>query len=109
MYNRKDSKGRCLHRGEVERKGGLYQFSYIDTDHVRRFIYARTLKELREKETGIIKDLTDGINTSASHNMTLDQLFELFMETKNYLSLSTNVNYRYLYYHFISEPLGKKK
>ena len=44
-------------------KDGTYQFSWQDSQMKRRFVYARTLDDLREKEKRIQKDKCDGIKT----------------------------------------------
>lgn len=53
---------------------------------------ALSLVELRGKEKEIERDLTDGIDTRGG-NMTLNQLFELFMKTKASIRESTRCNY----------------
>ena len=54
--------------------------------------YALSLVELRGKEKEIERDLTDGIDTRGG-DMTLNQLFELFMKTKASIRESTRCNY----------------
>ena len=46
---RRDQRGRILKTGESHRKDGLYMFRYTDTRKQRRYIYARSLEELRRK------------------------------------------------------------
>ena len=48
---RKDKARVVLRTGEVQRKDGTYQFSWMDSQMKRRFVYARTLDDLREKES----------------------------------------------------------
>ena len=50
---RKDKSRVVLKTGEVQRKDGTYQFSWQDSQMKRRFVYARTLDDLREKEKRI--------------------------------------------------------
>ena len=57
---RKDKSRVVLKTGEVQRKDGTYQFSWQDSQMKRRFVYARTLDDLREKEKRIQKDKCDG-------------------------------------------------
>ena len=40
---------------------GTYHFSWTDANHKRRYVYAKTLDELRYKEEQIAKDKSDGI------------------------------------------------
>ena len=65
MANRKDSKGRVLKVGESQRKDGTYMYRYTDTRGKRQSVYASDLKELREKEKVIHKNLDDGIDYAA--------------------------------------------
>lgn len=58
---RKDKARTVLKTGEVQRKNGTYQYSWMDGQLKRRFIYAKTLADLREKEKNILKDKCDGI------------------------------------------------
>lgn len=73
---RKDKSRVVLKTGEVQRKDGTYQFSWQDSQMKRRFVYARTLDDLREKEKRIQKDKCDGIKTEARYT-TIDELFDL--------------------------------
>ncbi|WP_333673304.1 integrase DNA-binding domain-containing protein [Holdemanella porci] len=50
MNRRKDNKGVVLKDGECQRKNGTYDYRYVTRDGKRHAIYAKTLKELREKE-----------------------------------------------------------
>ena len=74
---RKDKSRVVLKTGEVQRKDGTYQFSWQDSQMKRRFVYARTLDDLREKEKRIQKDKCDGIKTEARYT-TIDELFDLW-------------------------------
>ena len=55
----------------------------------RRFVYARTLDDLREKEKRIQKDKCDGIKTEARYT-TIDELFDLWANMKRYLIASSD-------------------
>ncbi len=46
---RKDKSRVVLKTREVQRKDGTYQFSWQDSQMKRRFVYARTLDDLRKK------------------------------------------------------------
>lgn len=69
-----------------------YLYRYTDLSGNKRTVYAVTLVELREKEKQIERDLQDGIDSSKG-DMTLNQLFQLYMETKSDLRESTHCNY----------------
>ena len=58
---RKDNKGRILRTGESQRKDLIYQYRYTDIRGKRQTVYSSDLKELREKEKEIQKQLDDGI------------------------------------------------
>lgn len=90
---RTDNKGRILRTGEMQRSEDYrYLYRYVDLSGKKRTIYASTLVELREKEKQIERDLQDGIDSSKG-DMTLNQLFYAYMETKSDLRESTRCNY----------------
>ena len=82
---RKDSKGTVLKDGESQRKNGTYMYRYKDGDKKQHTIYAKTLRELREKEAEIQKALLDGINYAAGGET-------VYGLAKKYLSLHTNIS-----------------
>lgn len=50
MAARKDNKGRVLRKGEFQRASdGKYVYGYMDPNGVRRYIYSKDLKTLRER------------------------------------------------------------
>ena len=55
---RKDSKGRVLRKGEIQKQDNLYMYRWTDNNHKRQCCYASTLDKLREKEKEIDKSLT---------------------------------------------------
>ena len=88
---RKDKSRVVLKTGEVQRKDGTYQFSWQDSQMKRRFVYARTLDDLREKEKRIQKDKCDGIKTEARYT-TIDELFDLWANMKRGLKNNISVD-----------------
>ena len=50
IKGRKDSKGYVLRTGETCRADGRYCYAYTDRNKVRRYVYAKSLQELRAKE-----------------------------------------------------------
>ena len=62
---RKDKSRVVLRTGESQRADGTYHFSWTDANHKRRYVYAKTLDELRYKEEQIEKDKKDGIKAEA--------------------------------------------
>ncbi|MDO4334079.1 MAG: tyrosine-type recombinase/integrase [Eubacteriales bacterium] len=90
---RTDNKGRILRTGEMQRaEDNRYLYRYVDLSGKKRTVYALTLGELREREKQINRDLQDGIDTS-KEDMTLNELFRLYMDTKTDLRESTRCNY----------------
>ncbi len=74
---RKDSKGRNLRNGEVQRPDGMYMFRYTDQDGKRRAIYSwklvstdnapegkRYKAALRDMEKEVLRDIEDDIRTA---------------------------------------------
>lgn len=64
---RKDKSRVVLRTGESQRADGTYHFSWTDANHKRRYVYAKTLDELRYKEEQIAKDKSDGIKAEARY------------------------------------------
>ena len=89
---RTDSRGIVLKVGESQNKQGRYIYKWTDAAGTRNTVYATTLVELREKEQRIQRDIQDGIS-STSANMTLNQLFNLYMSTKSNIRETTRVLY----------------
>lgn len=78
---RKDNKGRILRTGESQRPDNTYQYRYTDLRHNRRYVYAKTLDDLRKKETAIQRDLADGIDT-AGGEITVNELVARYLSIK---------------------------
>lgn len=107
---RKDSKGRVLKPGEVQRKSdGRYLYNYTDPLGRRRFIYATDLTELREKEKALTRDQLDGIKLYTSGKATVNDTFDRYISTKPNIRDSTRSNYIYMYDRFVRNEFGRKK
>lgn len=88
---------------------GRYLYRYVDLSGKKKTIYAVTLVELRGKEKKIERDLQDGIDTSRG-DMTLNQLFKIYMDTKTDLRESTWCNYMAVWNNALTESmLGNMK
>lgn len=72
---RKDKSRVVLRTGESQRADGTYHFSWTDANHKRRYVYAKTLDELRYKEEQIAKDKSDGIKAEARYTTVNDIRF----------------------------------
>lgn len=104
---RRDSKGRILKDNEYQRKDGKYEYKYF-WGNERKSVYSWTLVPtdktpegkrkdmcLRDKIKAIERDLQDGIDHSKA-NMTLNQLFDLYIDSKVNIREHTKSNYRLL-------------
>lgn len=105
---RKDKDRVTLRKGESQRKDGTYDYRWTSQDGKRHSIYARTLEELRIKETEVEKDKNDGIRTEV-RNVTINDLFELWCQLKRGLKDNTFQNYKYMYNQFVRPDFGKTK
>ena len=118
---RKDSKGRVLRSGEVQRADGKYMFRYNDVNGERRAIYSWKLVEtdkvpvgkrcdsaLRTLEQAVLRDIEDGIATNDAKRSTVDSAFDQFMQLRKDLKESTRCNYLCLYNAHIRGLFGKK-
>lgn len=94
---RKDNKGRNLLKGESQRKDGRYVYQYTDANGKRKSFYAWDLPELRELEKQLIIDVHDGIENGKAQKMTVDMLFDRYMETKKGLRETTLSTYLFNY------------
>ena len=104
---RKDKSRVVLRSGEVQRANGSYQYSWMDGSGKRRYVYAKTLEELRIKEEQIERDKSDGIKTEARYT-TLNEMFDLWKTLKRGLKDNTFQNYTYLYDTFTRHVIGDK-
>ncbi len=117
---RRDSKGRVLRIGEVQRADGKYMYRYTNMYGERKTIYSWKLVEtdrapegvrcgaaLRTMISDIENDLRDGIKTSVSRDSTLNDLFDAFMELRTDLKEATRCNYLHLFNVNVREKIGK--
>lgn len=102
---RKDKSRVVLRTGELQRPNGTYQYSWMDSNGKRRYVYAKTLEELRIKEEQIEKDKSDGIKAEARYT-TLNDLFDLWKTLKRGLKDNTFQNYTYMYDTFVRHIIG---
>lgn len=105
---RKDKNGRVLKEGESQRKDGTYDYRWRTSNGKRHSIYAKTLEELREKEAAVMRDKSDGIRTDAN-NVTLNNIFEMWVVLKKGLKDNTFQNYQYMYNQFVYHDFGLSK
>lgn len=105
---RKDKSRVVLRTGEVQRANGTYHYTWMDKKGKRRYVYAKTLADLREKEKQIEKDIADGIKAEARYT-TVNDLFELWKDFKRGLKNNTFENYKYMYETFVRKQIGTKR
>lgn len=105
---RYDSKRRVLKNGERERPDGYYVYRWTDRLGKRHSITTKTLEELRQKESGILKNNLDGIRSEAA-NTTINDIFDLWCNMKRGLKDNTFQNYQYMYNMFVAPDFGRLK
>ncbi len=105
---RKDNKGRILRTGESQRKDLIYQYRYTDIRGKRQTVYSSDLKELREKEKEIQKQLDDGIDYAAGQ-ITVIQLLECYISLKQGVRYNTKVGYNFVLNLIKKEDFGYRQ
>ena len=105
---RKDNKGRILRTGESQRKDLIYQYRYTDIRGKRQTIYSSDLKELREKEKTIQKQLDDGIDYAAG-KITVLALLERYISLKQGVRYNTKVGYNFVLNLVKKEDFGYRQ
>ena len=106
---RKDPKGRVLKDGESYRKSdNLYTFRYKDVRGKIKAIYSPNLKELREKEKEIQKQLDDGIDY-AGGQITVIELVERYVSLKEGVRLNTKIGYDFVLNLLKKEDFGYRR
>ena len=103
---RKDNRGRALRKGESQRTDNTYVYTYTDPFKKRRFVYAKDLQTLREKQNKLKREQLDGLDSYLAGNATLNFVFDRYMSTKYDLRKTTRSNYLYMYNHFVRDGFG---
>ncbi len=106
---RKDPKGRTLKNGECFRKDGRYSYSWTNPRGERKTIYSTDLQILRKKEKKLIYDLEDGIDPFAANTITVNQLWDKYINQKYDLKDTTRVGYIYTYDRWVRNGFGRMK
>ncbi|MDD6587974.1 MAG: tyrosine-type recombinase/integrase [Anaerobutyricum hallii] len=106
---RKDHKGRVLKDGENYRDyDGRYSYRFTDENGKRHTVYAKSLDELRKKEDEIHYDRMDGIRLD-HRGITVNELYDQYIDSRTDLKDATRNNYNYVYNHFVRDGFGKRK
>lgn len=108
VERRKDKGNRVLKEGEYQRANLTYEYKWKDKRGNRHSIYAKTLDELREKEIEVLRDALDGIR-SDKNNLTINDLYNLWLQLKRGLKDNTLQNYKYMYAQFVESDFGDTK
>lgn len=108
MSRRKDPKGTVLKEHENYRSDGRYEYKYRDKTGRRHSLYSRTLKELREKEEKLLKNVYSGLSIDAQ-KLTLNDQYDKWIKLKVNLKDNVKENYKYMYEAFVREEIGKLK
>lgn len=108
MGKRKDSKGRVLKTGEWQTSNGTYSYRYTDAKGRRRGFYAKTLDELRLKETALQKDILDGIDSYAGE-ITVVELAEKYMNLRRDLKQNTIRAYQTGFNRIKNSAFGERR
>ena len=83
---RKDGKGRVLHKGEMYvRSKGLYSFSYTDAFGKRKYLYSKTLEDLRDKELELQRNRVDRLEAYVMAKADINYVFDRYIATKSEL------------------------
>ena len=108
VERRKDNKRRVLKEGEYQRRSGTYEFKWRDKRGNRHSISAVTLEELREKELDVLRDVLDGVKVD-KNNLTVNDLYNSWIQLKRGLKENTFSNYKYMYKMFVEPDFGKNR
>lgn len=105
---RKDKKGRLLRKGEAQRANGSYMYRYTDKSGHKRWCYAPTLQELREKEQVILQDMQDGINYSAGEANVIS-LVERYIAQRQGVRENTRTGYNFVLNLLKKQEFAKRR
>ena len=95
---RKDSRGRALRKGEVQKATDQkYIYTYTDPLGRRKFLYANDLASLREKERSLVKDQLDGLDILVStrcgdYDTIVESLNLIYLENYTKTNISDNMS-----------------
>ena len=108
IERRKDNHNRILKDGEHQRPNGTYEYKYRDKKGKRHSVYAKTLSELREKEINVLRNAFDGVRIDGK-DMSINDLYNLWVQLKRGLKDNTFQNYQYMYRQFVEPDFGRSK
>ena len=119
---RRDRKNRVLEKGEYQKESGVYEYRYKDIYGKTKSIYSWRLtasdpipagkgpcEPLRDMKVAIDKDLHNNIDTYTAQTTTLNERFDIYIESKINLRRSTKQNYIYMYDKYVRGTVGRMK
>lgn len=108
MEKRKDSHNRVLKDGEYQRFNGTYEFRWRTKNGKTKCVYARTLEDLRKKESEILEITVSGVRIDGQ-KLTVDDMYEKWVSLKRGIKPTTMACYQYLYELYAQPDLGEIK
>ena len=108
VERRKDNRNRVLKEGEYQKSSGTYEFKWRNKRGGRHSISAVTFEKLREKELDELLDVLDGVRVD-KNNLTINDLYNSWLQLKRGLKNNTFSNYKYLYTMFVELDFGKSR
>ena len=105
---RYDSDHIRLNTGEIQRNDGKYCYRWTSSDGKRQCIYAPTLNQLRFKEAQINRNREEGLREDQT-NTTINDIYDLWKQTKRGLRDHTFKSYIYIYDLFVKPSFGNKR
>ena len=118
---RRDSRGRILRNGEIQKPDGRYRYKYLDSYGEAHYVYSWRLDRndrmpagkkpepsLREKEKQIAADLFDRIVPDGG-KLTVIDLVEKYLSLKTGVRPSTQTGYKTVINLLKKEDFGKKR
>jgi len=120
---RRDSKGRILWNGELQRKDGKYEFRYTDLKGERHSVYSwklvdtdkvpqgkRCKESLREIEKRIKRDLDDGLDARLIDRIKVNDIVIDWLDMVcPRLKMNTKTQYWSMYKTYIKDSIGPMK
>ena len=102
---RRDKSRVVLRTGESQRADGTYHYCWTDANRKRRYVYAKTLDELRHKEEqienlkkeGYIQNLTDN-KINKSKDLDLYRLHRCYPLSDSIYKMMAKIIYRSIRY-----------
>lgn len=97
-----------LRKGEYLRENNTFEYKWSDKAGKRHSVYAKTLPELRKKETEIQKGILEGLDYSKLDS-TVNSYFELWKKVKTGIRETTFASYVRYYERYVAPEFGNMK